>query len=92
MQFSLVALAVLLSASSVLATPTVSGLEARAASCTFPSPPKTSSLSAAKTIAAGTTFDGGNVRYDRGSGACEGQTEGGDKDAVFLVEEGATVQ
>lgn len=94
MQFSFVALAVLLSVSGVFATPTVfdSGLEARAASCTFPSPPKTSSLSAAKTISAGTTFDGGNVRFDRGSGACEGQKEGGDKDAVFLVEEGATVQ
>lgn len=28
-------------------------------------------------IAAGTTFDGGWARYDRGSGACGGQTEGG---------------
>lgn len=35
---------------------------------------------------------GGNVRYDRGSGACEGQTEGGDSDAVFLLEEGAILQ
>ncbi|KAG8754691.1 hypothetical protein FRC11_006529 [Ceratobasidium sp. 423] len=62
----------------------------RAASCTFPTPPKTSSLSAAKTITG--TFDGGNVRYDRGSGACEGQKEGGDKDAVFILESGATIQ
>ncbi|KAF8752784.1 Pectate lyase [Rhizoctonia solani] len=51
----------------------------RAASCTFPTPPKTSSLS-------------GNVRYDRGSGACTGQKEGGDKDAVFILESGATIQ
>ncbi|GAB1522062.1 hypothetical protein RhiTH_005168 [Rhizoctonia solani] len=62
----------------------------RAASCTFPTPPKTSSLSAAKTITG--TFDGGNVRYDRGSGACTGQKEGGDKDAVFILESGATIQ
>ena len=35
---------------------------------------------------------GGNVRFDRGSGACGGQTEGGDKDAVFILEEGAVLQ
>ncbi|QRV97728.1 pectate lyase [Ceratobasidium sp. AG-Ba] len=62
----------------------------RAASCTFPSPPKTSSLSAAKTITG--TFDGGNVRFDRGKGACNGQNEGGDKDAVFILESGATLK
>ncbi|KAG8710693.1 hypothetical protein FRC08_016829 [Ceratobasidium sp. 394] len=62
----------------------------RAASCTFPSPPKTSSLSAAKTITG--TFDGGNVRFDRGKGACTGQKEGGDKDAVFILESGATLK
>ncbi|EEB93656.1 hypothetical protein MPER_07654 [Moniliophthora perniciosa FA553] len=62
----------------------------RAASCNFPSPPSTSSLSEAMTVTG--VFDGGNVRFDRGSGACEGQTEGGDSDAVFLLEEGATLQ
>ncbi|KAK1233487.1 hypothetical protein PQX77_003383 [Marasmius sp. AFHP31] len=62
----------------------------RAASCTFPSPPKTSSLSAAMTITG--TFDGGNVRFDRGKGACKGQTEGGDSDAVFILQSGATLQ
>jgi pectate lyase len=35
------------------------GLESRAASCTFPSPPSTSSLSSPKTIAAGQSFDVG---------------------------------
>lgn len=55
-------------------------------------PPKTSSLLVPKTIAAGTTFDGGNVRFDRGAGACEGQKESGDSAAVFLVQDGATVQ
>ncbi|TGO76356.1 hypothetical protein BELL_0160g00100 [Botrytis elliptica] len=43
-------------------------------------------------VAAGTTFDGGWARYDRGSGACGGQTEGGDSDAVFLLHPGATLQ
>ncbi|KAG9124825.1 hypothetical protein FRC07_010105 [Ceratobasidium sp. 392] len=62
----------------------------RAASCTFPSPPKTSSLS--KPITVTGTFDGGNVRFDRGSGACNGQAEGGDDDAVFLVQSGGTLQ
>ncbi|THU84400.1 pectate lyase [Dendrothele bispora CBS 962.96] len=38
------------------------------------------------------TFDGGNVRFDRGSGACKGQNEGGDSDAVFLLQQGATLQ
>ncbi|KAG9080425.1 hypothetical protein FRC06_006601, partial [Ceratobasidium sp. 370] len=62
----------------------------RAASCTFPSPPKTSSLSQPITVTG--TFDGGNVRFDRGSGACSGQSEGGDADAVFLLQSGATLQ
>ncbi|CAE7145007.1 unnamed protein product [Rhizoctonia solani] len=62
----------------------------RAASCTFPTPPKTSSLSAPITVTG--TFDGGNVRFDRGSGACQGQTEGGDSDAMFLVQSGGTLQ
>ncbi|CAE6539127.1 unnamed protein product [Rhizoctonia solani] len=62
----------------------------RAASCTFPTPPKTSSLSAPITVTG--TFDGGNVRFDRGSGACQGQNEGGDSDAVFLVQSGGTLQ
>ena len=35
---------------------------------------------------------GGNVRYDRGTGACSGQKEGGDKDDVFLLENGATLK
>jgi hypothetical protein len=44
-------------------------------------------------IKAGQTFtpEQAYTRYDRGSGACGGQTEGGDADAVFLLEEGATI-
>jgi len=35
---------------------------------------------------------GGWKKYDRGSGACNDQAEGGDADAVFLLEGGATLQ
>ncbi|CCO35378.1 hypothetical protein BN14_09496 [Rhizoctonia solani AG-1 IB] len=35
---------------------------------------------------------GGLARFDRGKGACSGQKEGGDKDAVFLLESGATLK
>ncbi|QRW24542.1 pectate lyase [Rhizoctonia solani] len=50
----------------------------------------TTSLSAPKVITG--TFDGGLARFDRGKGACSGQKEGGDKDAVFLLESGATLK
>ncbi|KAL1670446.1 polysaccharide lyase family 3 protein [Schizophyllum commune] len=72
-----------LTALNVAAKPT-----ARAASCTFPSPPSTSSLSEPMTVTG--DFDGGNVRFDRGT-SCTGQAEGGDSDAVFLLEEGASL-
>ncbi|CAE6505719.1 unnamed protein product, partial [Rhizoctonia solani] len=79
----------------------------RAASCTFPTPPRTSSLSAPITVTG--TFDGnqasvsdsvlgtdpysagGNVRFDRGSGACT-SGEGGSADTVFLISGGGTLQ
>ncbi|KAF8869521.1 pectate lyase [Mucidula mucida] len=61
----------------------------RAASCTFPDATDTISLDEPMTIT--DSFDGANARYDRGSGACEGQTEGGDSDAVFLLEDGASL-
>ncbi|KAG8780008.1 hypothetical protein FRC12_023567 [Ceratobasidium sp. 428] len=34
----------------------------------------------------------GNVRFDRGKGACTGQKEGGDEDAVFILQSGATLK
>ncbi|KAI1880187.1 hypothetical protein JX265_001808 [Neoarthrinium moseri] len=49
-----------------------------------------SALSAPKTIAAGEAFDGGMFVYDRGV-SCEGQSEGGDSDAVFQIENGGTL-
>jgi pectate lyase len=69
-------------------------LEKRTASSSFPSPPKTSSLSKPITVAAGQTYTPATAytRFDRGSGACTEQAEGGDSDAVFLLEEGATLK
>ncbi|KAF7333530.1 Pectate lyase [Mycena venus] len=68
-------------------------MQRRTATNVWPTPPTTSSLSKAMTIAAGTTFTPAQpyTRFDRGSGACKGQTEGGDADAVFLLQEGATL-
>lgn len=56
----------------------------------LPASSGSSALSAVKTIAAGESFDGGMVMYDRGV-SCTGQDEGGDSDAVFELEEGATL-
>ncbi|KAH7384796.1 putative pectate lyase H [Cadophora sp. MPI-SDFR-AT-0126] len=50
----------------------------------------TSVLSAAQTIAAGESFDGGMVTFDRGV-SCTGQAEGGDSDAVFQIENGGSI-
>ncbi|CAH0020853.1 unnamed protein product [Clonostachys rhizophaga] len=57
----------------------------------LPTPTSSKSISAPIRIAAGQTFDAGWVKYDRGSGACN-SGEGGDADAVFLLESGATLQ
>jgi hypothetical protein len=56
----------------------------------LPASSGTSVLSAVKTIAAGESFDGGMVMYDRGV-SCTGQSEGGGSDAVFLLEKGASI-
>ncbi|KAI9164149.1 Pectate lyase E [Paramyrothecium foliicola] len=47
-------------------------------------------LKAPMTIAAGESFDGGNAIFDRGV-SCTGQAEGGDSDAVFILEKGASL-
>lgn len=53
-----------------------------------------STLAVPMTVAAGQTFDGKMYKYDRkgSSGECQGQTETGEDDAVFIVEAGGTVQ
>lgn len=43
-----------------------------------PTATSSKSNSAVIEVAAGATFDGGWARYDRGSGACNGQSEGGE--------------
>ncbi|OJD36455.1 pectate lyase [Diplodia corticola] len=57
----------------------------------FPIPASRGSqtFSAAKTVSG--TFDGGYKTYGRGV-SCTGQKEGGNKDAVFLLEDGATLK
>ncbi|KAF2749534.1 polysaccharide lyase family 3 protein [Sporormia fimetaria CBS 119925] len=75
---------------------TAFGVVARAATntnlqTTFPKATKTSSLPAVKTIGAGQTFDGGMIQWDRNPSTCNDQAEGGDADAVFLLESGATL-
>ncbi|EGS19487.1 uncharacterized protein CTHT_0049540 [Thermochaetoides thermophila DSM 1495] len=57
----------------------------------FPTATKTTALSAAKTIAAGQTFDGQMLQWDRSPSTCNGQSEGGEKDALFILEDGATL-
>ncbi|KAK6207954.1 pectate lyase [Colletotrichum tabaci] len=54
----------------------------------LPASSGTSVLKAAQTVAAGESFDGGMVAFDRGV-SCTGQAEGGDSDAVFILEKGA---
>lgn len=56
----------------------------------LPASSGTSALDAVQTIAAGESFDGGMVMYDRGV-ECSGQSEGGDSDAVFYLEAGASL-
>lgn len=56
----------------------------------LPASSGSSALSAVQTIAAGESFDGGMVMYDRGV-SCTGQDEGGDSDAVFQIEDGGSL-
>ncbi|TFK23590.1 pectate lyase C [Coprinopsis marcescibilis] len=67
-------------------------IQRRAATNVFPTPPKTSSLSKPIRVAVGQSFTPPTAytRYDRGSGACN-EGEGGEADAVFLLEEGSTL-
>lgn len=45
----------------------------------LPTPTSTKTNSKVIEVAAGATFDGGWAKYDRGSGACNEQAEGGEK-------------
>lgn len=56
----------------------------------LPASSGTSVLDAVQTIAAGESFDGGLYVIDRGV-ECSGQAEGGGSDAVFILENGASL-
>ena len=58
---------------------------------TFPKSSGTTALAAVKTISAGLTFDGAMYQWDRSPSTCNDQAEGGDADAVFILESGATL-
>lgn len=55
----------------------------------IPASSGSSALAAVKTIAAGESFDGGMYVFDRGVSCTSG--EGGGKDAVFALENGASL-
>lgn len=58
---------------------------------TFPVPASKGSVTYKKAQSVSGTFDGGMKTYGRGV-SCTGQKEGGDADAVFLLENGATLK
>ena len=58
---------------------------------TFPIPASQGSVTYSKAQSISGTFDGGMKTYGRGV-SCTGQQEGGDADAVFLLENGATLK
>ncbi|KAH7091678.1 pectate lyase, partial [Paraphoma chrysanthemicola] len=59
------------------------------ASSTFPTAAGESTLSSPMSVTG--TFDGGMIRFGRGV-SCTGQSEGGESDAVFIVEDGGTLK
>ncbi|RXW19690.1 hypothetical protein EST38_g6161 [Candolleomyces aberdarensis] len=67
-------------------------IERRGATNVFPNPPTTITLSSPITVKAGQSFTPPQAytRYERGYGACR-DGEGGQADAVFVLEEGATL-
>ena len=74
----------------VTSSASTDGTGSAATGSSLPASSGTSALSAAQTIAAGDSFDGGMVMFDRGV-SCTGQAEGGDSDAVFQLENGASI-
>lgn len=96
MQYRIIFAASVAFASSTLASPAKPQItKAPRAAHNFakrqqPDPAGSSVLDAPMTIAAGETFDGGDAVFDRGV-ECSGQSEGGEDDAVFILENGASL-
>lgn len=81
-------------AASVSATPTSrnpDNFHAIAKRASFPIPASKGSVTYKAAQKVSGTFDGGMKTYGRGV-SCTGQAEGGDADAVFLLENGATLK
>lgn len=78
------------SAPAVTSAPSTPASGGAASGGDIPASSGTSVLDAVQTIAAGETFDGGMVAFDRGV-SCTGQEEGGDSDAVFEIEDGGSL-
>lgn len=76
-------------AALAVAFPTVSACVGKDA---LPTATETISNTEPIEVAAGESYDGKMARFDRGSGACKAQTEGGQKDTVFLLRKGATLK
>ncbi|EPS42190.1 hypothetical protein H072_3890 [Dactylellina haptotyla CBS 200.50] len=57
---------------------------------TLPASAGSTTLPSAKVISG--TFDGGMMKYDRNPSVCQGQTETGEADAMFILESGATIK
>ncbi|RPA72330.1 hypothetical protein BJ508DRAFT_319836 [Ascobolus immersus RN42] len=60
-------------------------------STVFPAAAGTTLAASAITIKSGQSLDGKMMRYDRNSKVCADQTETGEKDAMFILEDGATI-
>ncbi|KAK4098447.1 polysaccharide lyase family 3 protein [Parathielavia hyrcaniae] len=58
---------------------------------TLPKSAGVTSTSAAIVVAAGQKYDGGMMKFDRSPAVCKGQAETGEKDAMFILESGATL-
>ncbi|CAF3517564.1 unnamed protein product [Rotaria socialis] len=63
-----------------------------AAVTTFPRATGNVTYTNARVLAQNEIFDGAMRRFDRGRGACKQQVEGGKADAVFILENGATLK
>ncbi|CAF3886172.1 unnamed protein product [Rotaria magnacalcarata] len=59
---------------------------------TFPRATGNVTYTNARVLAQNEIFDGAMRRFDRGRGACQQQVEGGKADAVFILENGATLK
>lgn len=58
---------------------------------TFPTASTTTDLAAVQTMTKGTSFDGQMLYWYRSPSTCHDQAEGGEQDALLILEDGATL-